>query len=196
MASKKFSWQNKHPELSDEQLIEGFTLQNDATYIAELFGRYADLVFGLCLKHLKDVHDSEDTAYEIFEILLKKIPTNNITQFKSWLYRVTSNYCIDKIRKRKTNQIIYVDDKFESFIDILDYNDSQEKEALLKKIDNCLSKLNEDQKTCIDLFYFQEKTYQDIALTLNISWSATRSYIQNGKRNLKICMENNDNRNI
>jgi RNA polymerase sigma-70 factor (ECF subfamily) len=196
MGSKKYSWQNKHPDWTDEELIDAYLKGNDATYIGELFGRYVDLIFGLCLKHLKDVHNSEDTAYEIFEILIKKLQTNTVTHFKSWLYRLASNYCIDKLRKNKNSQIIHLEDKFESVRDVLDYNDTLEKEALLQKIDFCLGTLNEEQKKCIDLFYFQEKTYQDIALTLDISWSSTRSYIQNGKRNLKICMEKNDDRRI
>ncbi|HMP29855.1 MAG TPA: sigma-70 family RNA polymerase sigma factor [Saprospiraceae bacterium] len=196
MAFTKYGWQNKHPEYTDEELIIAFQSNHDGHYIGELFHRYTDLIFGLCLKYLQNTHDSEDASYEIFETLIVKLKTNNVTHFKSWLYRVASNHCIDKIRKKKKNIIITLDDKDDKISDILDYSDTHEKEALLAKIDYCLSTLNEDQKMCIDLFYFQEKSYQYIAESMNISWSATRSYIQNGKRNLKNCMDKNDHRRI
>lgn len=196
MASKKYDWQEKNPDWTDERLIDAYQKSGNASYVAELFNRYKELTYGLCIKYLKDAHESEDATYDLFETLLSKLKTNPVNHFKSWFYRVASNHCIDKIRKAKTGIIISLEDKQESIKDIFDHAESVEKEALLAKIDYCLNTLNPDQKTCIDLFYFQEKSYQDISESLNISWATTRSFIQNGKRNLKICMEKNEHRTI
>ena len=194
MSNLKYRWQNKNPEWSDERLITAYISTENAAYVGELFYRYSDMIFGLCLKHLKNVQESEDASYELFELLISKLKTQQILIFKPWLYRTASNFCIDKLRKSKTNIIISLDDRFETARDSLDISaDFSEREALLARIDHCLKQLNDDQKVCIDLFYFQEKSYQDIAQQLNISWSTTRSYIQNGKRNLKICMEKHGN---
>lgn len=194
MSNLKYRWQNKNPEWSDERLITAYISTENAAYVGELFYRYSDMIFGLCLKHLKNVQESEDASYELFELLISKLKTQQIMIFKPWLYRTASNFCIDKLRKSKTNTIISLDDRFENARDSMDISvDISEREALLAKIDHCLKQLNDDQKVCIDLFYFQEKSYQDIAQQLNISWSTTRSYIQNGKRNLKICMEKHGN---
>jgi RNA polymerase sigma-70 factor (ECF subfamily) len=194
MSNQKYRWQNKNPEWSDERLITAYISTENASYVGELFCRYSDMIFGLCLKHLKNVQESEDASYELFELLLSKLKTQQILIFKPWLYRTASNFCIDKLRKNKTNIIISLDDRFENARDSMDISlDISEREALLVRIDYCLNQLNDDQKVCIDLFYFQEKSYQDIAQQLNISWSTTRSYIQNGKRNLKICMEKHGN---
>lgn len=194
MSNQKYRWQNKNPEWSDERLITAYISTENASYVGELFCRYSDMIFGLCLKHLKNVQESEDASYELFELLISKLKTQQIMIFKPWLYRTSTNFCIDKLRKSKTNIIISLDDRFETARDSLDISaDFSEREALLARIDHCLKQLNDDQKVCIDLFYFQEKSYQDIAQQLNISWSTTRSYIQNGKRNLKICMEKHGN---
>ena len=194
MSNQKYRWQNKNPEWSDERLITAYISTENASYVGELFCRYSDMIFGLCLKHLKNVQESEDASYELFELLISKLKTQQIMIFKPWLYRTSTNFCIDKLRKSKTNIIISLDDRFETVRDSLDISaDFSEREALLARIDHCLKQLNDDQKVCIDLFYFQEKSYQDIAQQLNISWSTTRSYIQNGKRNLKICMEKHGN---
>ena len=194
MSNQKYRWQNKNPEWSDERLITAYISTENASYVGELFCRYSDMIFGLCLKHLKNVQESEDASYELFELMISKLKTQQIMIFKPWLYRTSTNFCIDKLRKSKTNIIISLDDRFETARDSLDISaDFSEREALLARIDHCLKQLNDDQKVCIDLFYFQEKSYQDIAHQLNISWSTTRSYIQNGKRNLKICMEKHGN---
>ncbi|MBK7637151.1 MAG: sigma-70 family RNA polymerase sigma factor [Saprospiraceae bacterium] len=194
MSNQKYRWQNKNPEWSDERLITAYISTENASYVGELFCRYSDMIFGLCLKHLKNVQESEDASYELFELMISKLKTQQIMIFKPWLYRTSTNFCIDKLRKSKTNIIISLDDRFETARDSLDISaDFSEREALLARIDHCLKQLNDDQKVCIDLFYFQEKSYQDIAQQLNISWSTTRSYIQNGKRNLKICMEKHGN---
>ena len=194
MSNQKYRWQNNNPEWSDERLITAYISTENASYVGELFCRYSDMIFGLCLKHLKNVQESEDASYELFELMISKLKTQQIMIFKPWLYRTATNFCIDKLRKSKTNIIISLDDRFETARDSLDISaDFSEREALLARIDHCLKQLNDDQKVCIDLFYFQEKSYQDIAQQLNISWSTTRSYIQNGKRNLKICMEKHGN---
>ena len=194
MSNQKYRWQNKNPEWSDERLITAYISTENASYVGELFCRYSVMIFGLCLKHLKNVQESEDASYELFELMISKLKTQQIMIFKPWLYRTSTNFCIDKLRKSKTNIIISLDDRFETARDSLDISaDFSEREALLARIDHCLKQLNDDQKVCIDLFYFQEKSYQDIAQQLNISWSTTRSYIQNGKRNLKICMEKHGN---
>ena len=194
MSNQKYRWQNKNPEWSDERLITAYISTENASYVGELFCRYSDMIFGLCLKHLKNVQESEDASYELFELMISKLKTQQIMIFKPWLYRTSTNFCIDKLRKSKTNIIISLDDRFETARDSLDISaDFSEREALLARIDHCLKQLNDDQKVCIDLFYFQGKSYQDIAQQLNISWSTTRSYIQNGKRNLKICMEKHGN---
>jgi hypothetical protein len=114
MSNLKYRWQNKNPEWSDERLITAYISTENAAYVGELFYRYSDMIFGLCLKHLKNVQESEDASYELFELLISKLKTQQIMIFKPWLYRTASNFCIDKLRKSKTNIIISLEDRFEN----------------------------------------------------------------------------------
>jgi RNA polymerase sigma factor (sigma-70 family) len=189
MPNKLFRWQDKYTERSDQELIGLYQQDSNKELVAALFGRYIEMLYGLCLKHLKDQDESSDAVYEIYEILLAKLSTHEVANFKSWLYRVASNYCVDKIRKNKMNVV-----ELSSQMQLTDFSyelidDMHEKELILQKITYCMSTLNPNQKTSIDLFFFQEKSYQEISQDLNITWEQTRSLIQNGKRNLKNCME-------
>lgn len=101
MSNQKYRWQNKNPEWSDERLITAYISTENASYVGELFCRYSDMIFGLCLKHLKNVQESEDASYELFELMISKLKTQQIMIFKPWLYRTSTNFCIDKLRKVK-----------------------------------------------------------------------------------------------
>ena len=57
------------------------------------------------------------------------------------------------------------------------------------KLEDCLKQLKDLQKKCIDLFYLKEKSYLQISSELHVTLNAVKSHIQNGKRNLKICLE-------
>jgi RNA polymerase sigma factor (sigma-70 family) len=189
--TSSFSWQKKHTEKDDVQLIEMYKATFDKEIIATLFYRYITLLQGLALKYLKDHDESADAVFEIFEILMVKLKDHDVTNFKSWLYRLSSNHCIDKLRKRKKQEIISIDSFSTQVADLsFDLIDNmKEKELILQKMNHCMNALNTDQKQSVDLFFFQEKSYNEIALLLDISWDQTRSLIQNGKRNLKNCME-------
>jgi RNA polymerase sigma factor (sigma-70 family) len=189
MPSKLYRWQDKHTDLSDMELIIKYKHNGNKELVAVLFGRYVDMLFGLCLKHLKDQEESSDAVYELYEILLNKLTTHEVANFKSWLYRVASNYCVDKIRKNKMDVVELTSHMQLTDISYELIDDMHEKELIMQKITYCMSTLNPNQKASIDMFFFQEKSYQDIAQDLNITWEQTRSLIQNGKRNLKNCME-------
>ncbi len=193
MANSLYSWQKKHLDLSDIELIALYKSSDNKELVAILFNRYLDLLYGLCLKHLKDGAEATDTCYEVFEMLIPKLIQHDVTNFKSWLYRLTTNYCIDKLRKRKNHNVISLDNlPFETIDMSMEMIDNmQEKELVLQKINQCMLTLNPNQRESVDLFFFHEKSYNEIASQLNISWDQTRSLIQNGKRNLKLCMEQN-----
>lgn len=174
---------------SDEALIDLYQKEHDLQILASLFKRYEALIYGVCLKYFKNQENAEDATVEVFELLIKRLPKHNISNFKGWLYRLVSNHCVDILRKQKRKHIekntpipMYSEPSVRPFEEDL-------KEVHLTKLEACLEKLQQEQKICVDMFYLQEKSYKDIAQALNISWTKTRSYIQNGRRNLKNCME-------
>jgi RNA polymerase sigma-70 factor (ECF subfamily) len=175
--------------LEDEQLLASFKDTKNISHLGQLYQKYMPLVYGTSLKYLKNTQDAEDCVIEIFEKISKKIPNSEVKNFKSWLYVVAKNHCFEILRRRKTRfdkeseaEIMYSEDVFHPD-DIDNQND-------ISRLTDCIQRLDRKQRACIDLFYFKKLTYAEVAEALDIGYSQVRSRIQNGRRNLKICMEN------
>ncbi len=67
-----------------------------------------------------------------------------------------------------------------------------EKEEQFNKLEKCLAILPAQQKETVSLFYLQQKCYEEIVTITGYEWNKVRSYIQNARRNLKLCMEKQD----
>jgi RNA polymerase sigma factor (sigma-70 family) len=174
---------------TDEQLVARYKKESDLAVLGELYGRYLSLVYGLCLKYLKDRDASQDASMQIFEKLISLLHQHEVVTFKSWLYVVAKNYCLMQLRSSKKKQTI------ELILGVMEkelqehHEDDFEVEHQLKGLEDCLETLTIEQKRCVDLFYLQQRSYKEIANTTGFDDKKVKSYIQNGKRNLKICME-------
>jgi RNA polymerase sigma-70 factor (ECF subfamily) len=187
---KKSELNRQIQNFSDEQVIAQYKQTNDPELIGMLFKRYTHLVFGVCMKYLKDQHASEDAVMEIFEKLFADLLQNEIVNFKSWLYSVSKNYCLMQLRKNKSTEKISLtwDDSYgQNFMELageLHPNNKDTLEENYEKLLKALVELNEEQSQCIDLFYFKDKSYKEIELLTGYEQKQIKSYIQNGKRNL------------
>jgi RNA polymerase sigma-70 factor (ECF subfamily) len=175
---------------SDDELLKQFIKTSNQELLRHLYSRYVQLVYGLCLKYLKQIEDAEDAVSSIYEKLVSKVHKYQIVNFKTWLYSVSKNYCINILKQEKkwifeeiNNQIVE-SDNFECLIDV---NEDKEKENALN---NCLEALPEKQRICIVQFFFEDFSYADIVEKTGFILNKVKSYIQNGKRNLKICIQN------
>ena len=184
----------KTKQLTDEKLLQNFCQSGDLDILGDLYARYMDLVYGLCLKHFKNREDAKDAVIQIFEKLVVEIPKHDIKAFKSWLYVVAKNYCLMELRKARRIQLRLLTDEQElaNFMEKVDEQhpidgepDGPDEEALKA----CIEKLKRQQKECIELFYFENKSYREISAALELEERKVKSYIQNGKRMLKICLE-------
>lgn len=177
-------------QIGEEELIKKYKESGDQKYVADLYQPYMPLVYGLCLKYLKNGSEAEDASMDIYLNLLKKLKTHTILNFKSWLYVVAKNHCLDKLRSKSSKFSKESEAKL-MYSEQIYHPDIEEDENELKKLQECLEKLPESQKKSIDMFYYQKNSYKEIAADTGWTWSNIRSFIQNGRRNLKICMENN-----
>ncbi len=181
-------------KLPDDELVALFSKTQHHAYFGELYRRYAHLGFGVCLKYLKDENESQDVLADVFKILFRKIPASNIQSFRKYFYTVVRNECIGRLRQRRTESARLSDfQKFEKST-----NDFMENEGLIRLLDSepslesvveeAIQKLNDEQRTCIRLFFYQNRSYKDIVETTGFSEKQVKSYLQNGKRNLKILL--------
>ena len=177
-------------QLSDEELLAEVRSGNQFA-LGEIFQRYSPLVMGLCLKYMKDKAEAEDQLMMLFEGLSEKIKKSDIGNFKNWLYSVTRNNCLMALRKRKIDttdlekSVLYLENDAE-----MKLSEKLEKEEELTSLENAINELKDEQQVCIKMFYLKQLSYDQISEKTAYPLKKVKSYIQNGKRNLKIILEN------
>lgn len=187
----------KYQDLSDEALLAEFRQKQDMNLLGILYERYMTLVYGLCLKYFKEREQAKDMVMQIFEKLAQKILQNEVTHFKSWLYVLARNECLMALRKK--NQIFLQEFWLDSDDESMEKSawghlideEQESNENALQLLEKGLEVLSDEQKVCIRLFYLEKKSYQEICEQTGYEMSKVKSYIQNGKRNLRIFMEKN-----
>ncbi|MDR1348457.1 MAG: sigma-70 family RNA polymerase sigma factor [Prevotellaceae bacterium] len=175
---------------SDSELLSLFCSSSNNEYLGHLYNRYTHLVYGVCLKYLQNTEDAQDAVMQIFEFLVEKINRYEIGVFRTWIYSVAKNYCLQKLRKKNKEILTDFSVDFMDFSDISHLFYEQNDEKQIAALKQCIEKLPETQRCCIKMFFFDEKSYVDIADETKYHLKSVKSYIQNGKRNLKICVEN------
>lgn len=185
-----FSRHIKLSELSDQELIDRYRNSKDNRYVGELFKRYTHLIYGVCIKYLKNQDDAHDLTMELFEKLLVLLLQHKVDYFKGWIYQVVRNECLMKLRKDKST--LRLEQEYES--NVLISMESSTEMHLFKennknidpeKVNAAVQLLNPGQKECIDLFYLKKHSYKEVAEKTGFTLKEVKSYIQNGKRNLK-----------
>ncbi len=174
---------------SDAALLQRYGETGDLAVLGQLFHRHAEMVYYVCYRYLQDAEDSKDAVMHIFEELTVKVNKQEIREFGSWLYVLSRNHCLMRLRARKNKQHVSMDEFVEFPAIAHQDDDPEEKERQLSALEACVEKLPEKQKQSIDLFFLQEKCYKEVAAITGYGMKEVKSYIQNGKRNLKICME-------
>ncbi len=179
--------------LTDEELLADFQQGNNQQALASLYLRYTDLIYGVCLKYFKNAEKSKDAVMDIYQEINQKLQHHNVENFKGWLYIVSKNFCLMQLRKSKKSTVVEFDGN--SFMQLEDYShldNALQKEREFNRLENCLKQLNAEQHTVIEMFYLQQKCYNQIVEETKMDWNKIRSLVQNGRRNLKICMDKND----
>jgi len=176
--------------LNDQQLIERYKKNSDQKYLAELFSRYTHLIMGVCMKYLKNEEAAKDGVMNLYESLTEKLITNEVNNFGGWLYVVAKNYCIGELRKQAK-----IDNDQNKLAEHMEF-ELQERplnehslEEQLTVLEKCIETLNKVQSECVSLFYLKKKSYKEVTNLTGYSLNNVKSNIQNGKRNLKQCIE-------
>lgn len=147
------------------------------------------MVYGVCLKYLKDAENAQDSVMAIFEELITKLQKHQVDNFKSWLYTLAKNHCLMRLRAEKKTGTAKINDELMQSEEAGHLQDVLDREENFKQLEYCMSQLAGDQRIVIELFYLQGKCYNEITMETGLEWNTVRSFIQNGRRNLKICME-------
>jgi RNA polymerase sigma-70 factor (ECF subfamily) len=180
---------DRYAHLTDQELLEKFYTERDNHWIGIVLQRYTLLLFGVSMKYLKNEVEAQDAVQQIFLKAITELNKYKVEYFKSWLYMVCKNYCLMKIRDRQGKRPTEIR---ESMVLIAEENNTGyllDKDRVLDVMEMTLEELNPEQKDCIKLFYLEKQSYQEISERTGFSLMQVKSYIQNGKRNLKILLE-------
>ncbi len=181
---------NSYKQFTDTELISRYKETGNSSFVGEIYERYTRFVFCVCMKYLKNIDNSKDAVMQIFEKLLDDLKKHNIEKFKPWLHSVTKNHCLLQIRSEK--YLLKNQDELKKDYPVvmelsnnlyLDIEDAQE--TKLRYLEEGINQLSIEQKKCIELFYLKEKCYNEVAEITGYTMNNVKSYIQNGKRNLK-----------
>jgi len=178
---------------TDEELALSYYNTGDKELVGQLFEKHVKTVFGVCLFYFKDKDIAKDAVMQIFEKLITELKRTEVKNFKGWLSFVVRNYCISEIRKNKNKYRLpekYLE--FEITEPVLDDEEriaSINDDLMMDHLQSCLPELKENQRICVDLFYLKGQSYQQICDQTKFSLNEVKSFIQNGKRNLKLLIE-------
>ena len=177
-------------ELTPQQrMLKAYCDDNDMDQMGILLKQYNPFIFGLCMKFLKDRHRAEDATGDIILKLLETICKYKIKHFQFWLYKVVRNECF---KHSKTNLPHLPEDFLNYYINEFVENGEDSNlyytEEIFTALTKCIEKLKPDQKRCFVDFYFNEKSYKDIAAKRGFDLKKVKSHLQNGMRNVKICV--------
>ena len=174
---------------SDTELVLLYRESGELKVLGELYQRYMELVYGVCLKYLKDPEVAQDAVMQIFEELVLKLKKHEVDNFRGWLHQVSKNYCLMQLRTPKNLKTVELPSLLMQNEEDVHLNGVMEKEENFQKLEKCIASLSDEQRTMIKLFYLDGKCYNEIVELTGLGWNHVRSSIQNGRRNLKLCME-------
>lgn len=180
---------DRHTHISDQQLLEHFYQDHNNQWLGILLERYTLLLLGVCMKYLKNEEEARDSVQHIFLKVITEMHKYKVDYFKSWLYMVAKNHCLMRLRDRQHKQATEIKEQMIIAEDETNLQQHLAKDRQLELMTLCLQELNNEQKQCVTLFYLDKRSYQEIAEITGYSLMQVKSYIQNGKRNLKILLE-------
>lgn len=181
---------DKYRHLGDQELLAKFNQDHDNEWLGILLQRYTLLLLGVCMKYLQDEDEAKDAVQQVFLKVIQELHKYKVDYFKSWLYMVAKNHCLMKLREKQGKSPVTLTEKAEMLQDTAtDTRELLQNDLTLNLMQDSLQELNEEQNQCVTLFYLEKKSYQEISDTTGYSLLQVKSYIQNGKRNLKILIE-------
>jgi RNA polymerase sigma factor (sigma-70 family) len=179
----------KNDHISDQELLVKFHASHDNEWLGILLQRYTLLLLGVCMKYLKNEEEAKDSVQQVFLKVIQELHKYKVEYFKSWLYMVAKNHCLMRLRDKHGKTPAELDNQSIPAPEETDKQALVATDHTLDLMETSIKELNTEQQQCVTLFYLEKKSYQQITEKTGFSMMQVKSYIQNGKRNLKILIE-------
>lgn len=178
-----------HNHTDDNELLQRFYADGNNEWLGILLQRYTMLLFGVCMKYLKNEEEAKDAVQQVFLKAINELQKYRVSYIKSWLYMVAKNHCLMKLREKGKHTLEINEQVLPGTEDGINIQEIKDKDKTLDSLSRALSELSREQQLCVTLFYLEKKSYQQVSDITGFSLMQVKSNIQNGKRNLKIMME-------
>ncbi|HEY4290410.1 MAG TPA: sigma-70 family RNA polymerase sigma factor [Puia sp.] len=175
--------------ITDQELLDRWYSDHNNEWLGVLLQRYTLLLFGVCMKYIKQEDEARDCVQQIFVKVITELGKYKVEYFKSWIYTIARNHCLMKLRDQHGRAAELSESMLAAWDDEPGNNSHRQKEQLLQWMGDSLEELGKEQKLCVTLFYLDKRSYQEIASSTGFTLMQVKSHIQNGKRNLKLLME-------
>jgi RNA polymerase sigma factor (sigma-70 family) len=172
--------------MTDQELLARYYEQHNNEWLGILLQRYTLLLFGVCMKYMKEEEEARDCVQQIFVKVITELPRYRVEYFKSWIYTIARNHCLMRLRDGHGRLSSLSDSMLAAWDEEGGNSQHWEKEQLLQWMGQALDELGKEQKRCVTLFYLEKRSYQEIAASTGFTLMQVKSHIQNGKRNLKL----------
>ena len=171
-------------EQKDDILYIERVLKGDTQYFSHLVDKYKDIVFSIALKVLRNREDAEEMAQESFIKAYKSLHTfKGDAKFSTWLYRITYNNCISEVRKKKLKIVSTDDVQISDEPEEMNF-DGIPAENRAKYVKAALDKLPEDEYALILLYYFEDKSVEEIGEITKLSESNVKVKLFRARKKL------------
>jgi RNA polymerase sigma factor (sigma-70 family) len=179
----------QNENFSDKELLQLYYSGQDQKWLGILLERYTLLLLGVCMKYLKDENEARDCVQQVFLKVLVEAPKYKVDYFKSWLYIIAKNHCLMKLRNKGIRSEKELKENITIASEEYRKKEIEAKEFTYQELEKAIEELSEEQKQCVILFYLQKNSYQQITEKTGYSLLQVKSFIQNGKRNLRNILE-------
>lgn len=176
---------DRFADIADNELLEKYYQEHNNQWLGVLLQRYTLMLLGVCMKYLKNEDEARDGVQQVFLKVLGELPKYRVAYFKSWVYMIAKNYCLMKLRDKGKYTVEINERHIATPYENTDATIHIEKDITLEQMSLALQQLNKEQQQCVTLFYLEKKSYQEVVEQTGYSLLQVKSYIQNGKRNLK-----------
>ncbi len=183
----------------DYKLIQEALSNNDQQAYAELMEYYRESLYLMMLKMVNNPYDAEDLTIEAFGKAFRNLSQyKNTSAFSTWLFRIAANNCIDFLRKKRLN-LVMLDQTYEnedgevSSFELSDDNLNPEEKLCDKEdkegIRNVISKLKPHYRELVELRYFEELSYEEIATKLEMPLGTIKAKLFRARNMLQVIMK-------
>ncbi len=167
-------------------------LDGETTAFSKVVDNYKSLVFSLALQLLKNQEEAEEVAQDTFVKVYSSLKSfKGDSKFSTWIYRITYNTCLDRIKKNKRK---YREEELNAITEnqiLTTKNALQEMEQKERseKIKACLQQLPAEDAALLTLFYFEEKNLNELQEIINQSVNTIKVRLHRARKKFAIILE-------